>query len=107
MNNDPVCSLLGLAAKGRNVVSGEFSTEKAVKGMKAYAVIVAKDASDNTKKKFSDMCSFRNVPIFFYSDKDTLGHAIGNEMRASVAILDEGLAKSIIKKLTASFGGNE
>lgn len=109
MNKDQICSLLGLAARGRNLVSGEFSTEKAIKEGRANVVIVAKDASDNTKKKFSDMCAYRNIPIYFYQDKDILGHSIGNEMRASIAVLDEGLSKAIIKKfdIMASTGGSE
>ena len=73
-------------------------TEKEVKSGKAALVIVADDASDNTKKKFQDMCEFYKVPIYFYGDKDTLGHAMGKEFRASLAILDEGFAKGIQKQ---------
>ena len=47
---DKVLSLLGLAARGRNLVSGEFSTEKAVKEGRASLVVVGTDASDNTKR---------------------------------------------------------
>ena len=32
-------------------------------------------------------------------DKDTLGHAMGKEFRASLAILDEGFADGILKEL--------
>ena len=39
-----IYGLLGLAARGRNVVSGEFATENAVKNGSAVLVIVAKDA---------------------------------------------------------------
>jgi len=99
MNRDHVLSLLGIAKRGRNLVSGEFSVETAVKKGRAFVAIVAEDASDNTKKNFSDMCDFYHVPLYFYRDKDTLGHAIGCEMRASVAVLDEGLAKAVIKDL--------
>lgn len=53
-----VLSLLGLSAKSGNLVSGEFSTEKAVKEHKAALVVVAEDASDNTKKSFSNMCAY-------------------------------------------------
>ena len=52
MHNDKVLSMLGIAAKSGNVVSGEFSTEKAVKTGQAYLVIVSVEASDNTKKSF-------------------------------------------------------
>ncbi|MCI8977806.1 50S ribosomal protein L7ae [bacterium 1xD8-48] len=100
--NDRVLSLLGLAAKGRNLRSGEFSTEKAVKEGSAAMVIIGNDASDNTKKKFTNMCAFYNTPIYFYSDKVQLGRAIGREMRTSVAVTDEGMAANIMKRLEES-----
>ena len=90
-------SLVGLSTKAGKTVSGEFMTEKEVKSGRAALVIVADYASDNTKKKFRDMCEFYKVPIYFYADKDTLGHAMGKEFRASLAILDEGFAKGIRK----------
>ena len=34
-----------------------------------------------------------------HKDKDTLGHAMGKEFRASLAILDEGFAKEIMKQM--------
>ena len=73
-------------------------TERETKCGRATLVIVAEDSSDNTKKKFQDMCKFYKVPIYFYGDKDTLGHAMGKEFRASLAILDEGFAKGIQKQ---------
>lgn len=99
MIQNKVLSLVGLATKAGKTVSGEFMTEKEVKLGRAALVIVADDASDNTKKKFRDMCEFYKVPIYFYVDKDTLGHAMGKEFRASLAILDKGFAKGIQKHL--------
>ena len=55
MNNR--LSLLGLAARAGKVVSGEFAVEKSVKSGKTFLVLVAEDASANTKKNFSDMCT--------------------------------------------------
>ena len=89
--------MIGLAQKAGKVVSGEFSTEKAVKGRKAYMVIVADDSSDNTKKMFSNMCTYYKVPMHFFGDKISVGHAMGKEFRASLAILDEGFANTIEK----------
>ena len=99
MKNDNIFSMLGLAKRGGNIVSGEFSVENAIRDGSAYLVVIAKDASDKTKKKFSDKCSFYNVPIAFYADKETLGKSIGCEIRTSAAVTDEGLAKSLIGKL--------
>ena len=94
-------SLVSLAMKAGKVASGEFCTEKEVKTGMAALVIVAEDASDNTKKKFQNMCEFYEVPIYFYGDKDTLGHAMGKEFRASLAVTDPGFAKGIAKQIEA------
>jgi ribosomal protein L7Ae-like RNA K-turn-binding protein len=83
--------------RGRNLVSGEYQTLEAVKKGSAMLVIVAEDASDNTKKLFSDKCSFYKVPIFRYGTKENLGRAVGKDMRSSVGICNEGLAEAIIK----------
>lgn len=93
MGQNRILSLIGIATKAGKTASGEFCTEKEVKSGRAALVIVAGDASANTKKKFQNMCDFYEVPIYFYKDKDTLGHAMGKEFRASLAVLDEGFAK--------------
>ena len=45
------------------------------------------------------MCEYHKVPICFYVDKEILGHAMGKQFRASLAVLDEGFAKGILKKI--------
>ncbi len=99
MIQSKVLSLLSLATKAGKTASGEFCTEKEIKSGRASVVIIAGDASDNTKKKFRNMCGFYQVPVYFYADKDTLGHAMGKEQRASIAILDEGFAKGMKEQL--------
>lgn len=94
-----ILSLLGLATKSRRLVSGQFMTEKAIKGYQAYLVIISEEASDNTKKAFQNMCSFYEVPCYVYGTSEELGHCIGKEFRVSLAVTDEGFAKSIIEKL--------
>jgi ribosomal protein L7Ae-like RNA K-turn-binding protein len=94
--------MLGLAMKAGKVASGEFATDKGVKTGKACLVIVSEDASDNTKKMFSNMCEFYEVPIFYYGTKEELGHSIGKAMRSSLAITDENFANSLIKHLKQS-----
>lgn len=94
-----VFSMLGIAAKSGSVVSGEFSTEKAVKTGKAYLVIISDEASENTVKKFENMTEFYEVPIYKYGSKEDLGRCIGKEFRASLAICDYNLAMAVEKKL--------
>ena len=85
MKNNKVLSLIGLATKAGKTVRGEFSTETSVKTGKGLLVIVAEDASENTKKKFRNMCS--------------LGRAMGKEYRACLAVQDENFAKAIMKEV--------
>ena len=99
MRTDKVLSLVGIATKAGKTVSGEFSTEKAVKSGKACAVIVSAEASPNTRKKFGDMCAYYHVPVFFYGTKEELGNAMGKEFRASLAVTDSGLSDAIRKEL--------
>ncbi len=99
MKRNNIYSLIGLAMRAGKVASGEFSTEKAVKTGKACLVIMAEDASDRTKKECSDMCSYYRIPFAIYGTKEELGHCIGKEMRASLAVLEPGLGRQIAEKM--------
>lgn len=100
MKQNKALSMLGIATKAGKVVTGEFSTEKAVKEGKAFLVVVAEDASQNTKKKFRNMCSYYKVTMKEFADKDSLGAACGKEFRASLAVIDEGLGKAVLKQIS-------
>lgn len=102
MKTDRALNMLGLAARARKLVSGEFSTEEAVKTGKAVLVLVAEDASENTKKLFRNMCDYREIPFYEYGTKGSLGHCIGKDYRSSLAVTDEELAKAVEKNIKDS-----
>lgn len=90
--------MLGLAAKAGRVSSGEFSSEKSIKSGKAKLCILAADASDNTRKHFNDMCSYRGITCVTADyDKSELGHMVGRKDRTSVTVDDTGFAESLLK----------
>lgn len=99
LKQNKIFSLLGIAMRGHNLVSGEFQTLEAIKKGSAMLVIIAEDASDNTKKLFADKCLFYEVPVYNYGTKEDLGRAIGKDLRSSVGVCDAGLADAIIKRL--------
>ena len=107
MRQNKVFSLLGIAMRGRNLVSGEHQTLEAVKKGSAMLVVIAEDASDNTKKLFSDKCTFYKVPVFRYGTKESLGRAIGKDLRSSVCICDAGLADAVIRQLENELSENK
>ena len=94
---DRALSMIGLATKAGRIVSGEFSVTNAVRKKQAYLVVVAKDASDNTRKSYNDMCTYHHVPVRIYGTIDELGTFTGKGLRAALAVVDEGFAESIKK----------
>lgn len=101
-NKKQIFGALGLAAKAGKIVSGEFSVEKMIKARCAFLTLVAEDASENTKKHFSDMCAYRNIPLRILGSKEELGKCIGKEFRASLAVTEQGFAESIKNKIDGS-----
>jgi ribosomal protein L7Ae-like RNA K-turn-binding protein len=89
--------LLGLAQRAGKLKSGEFSAEKSLQSRKAKLVIIAGDASDNTRKKFTDKAKFYEVPCLTFSSKEELGHAIGKELRTVTVIEDAGFSGAVRK----------
>ena len=98
MNNKieaKIYSFLGLAARAGKIVSGDDSTLLELKRGNVKLVIIAEDASNNTKKLFKDKSSYRHIPYEHFSTKLQIGLAIGKAPRAVVGIKDAGFAKKI------------
>ena len=85
---DKAYRMLGLARRAGKLICGEEMVLDSIRSRKAGIVIVATDASDNTKKMFRDKCSYYHIPIYEYALKADFGHA-------SMAISDKNFAESI------------
>ena len=96
-NMQKIHSLLGIAMRAGNLVSGEDGTMIDLKKGKLNLVIIAEDASNNTKKLFKDKSSFRHVNCIELSTKSELGISIGKDSRAVIGIKDIGFANKIIQ----------
>lgn len=99
MTEDNICTFMGLAVRARQTFSGEYACEKAIKSDKAFLIIVARDASKNTKKKFFNSCNYYGVPYRELADKERLGHYCGKTARAVVAILGKGFADRLVEMI--------
>lgn len=99
--------LLGLAKRAGRVSSGESACKEAIRFGSSHLILLASDASDNTKKNITDSCRFYNVPYEEIGDKDTLGSAIGNSYNAVVSVNDEGFANGILKHIQANIKEGE
>ena len=62
-------------------------------------VIIASDASDNTKKKITDKCTSYKVEYVIACTIDELSSAIGKKNRVALGIQDTGFAKILKEKI--------
>ena len=99
MKMSKALSMLAIAAKAGRVASGETAVEHAVRHGKAALVILSADASNNTEKKFRNLCRHADVPVTVLETKEALGRALGKGERSSAAVLDERLAEEIMKRM--------
>lgn len=105
MNEKQFLSLLGLAQKAGKIVSGEVAVQNAVRTGKAKLIIIAADASENTRKMYRDMSVHYNVSLYNGLLKEQMGAAIGKMHRAAIAVTDDGFGKILAKVLDKSFTG--
>ena len=102
--NQRILSYLGFAKKAGKLVSGQGNCENALKSNKAQLVLLSGDVSDNTKKHFCDMATYRSVPIYMFTGAD-LGASIGKEEHKTVVVTDKGFSEAIIKDIHLIIGG--
>lgn len=99
MNTAKLLSLLGLAQKAGKLVSGEQAVEIAVRGGKAKLLIMAADCSANTKKSYTNMAAYYNVPLYETLTREDLGACIGKHHRAAIVVTDAGFSQALGKLL--------
>jgi len=87
-----VKSQLGLAQRAGKLATGDEIVLKAIRNKQARLVIIAADASDNTKKKFRDKCKSYGVPLAIGFTRTELGESIGKLQRVVLAVTDDGFA---------------
>ena len=102
-----VLSTLGMCACARKISYGE-TLLKEIKNKKVYFVIVASDASDNSKKRLIDKCNFYKCEYTVILDKESISKAIGRiDLVSAVGIKDFNLVKKLKENIERDGGNNE
>lgn len=97
--NRKVLSLLSLCQRAGAMITGDESVEMAMKSGESRLVIVAEDASENTRQKFINKADYYKVPIFVMGSREELSHAIGKFNRTVFTIKDANFANKIKSEL--------
>ena len=92
-------TMLGFAMKSGNIITGDDTCEMFLKKRRIKLLIVAADASENTKDKFRFLTRQQEVQLVEISTKEELSQAIGKYNRAVIGITNRKFANSLIQLL--------
>lgn len=95
MNRKKALNLLGLAMRAGKLITGEELTINEIRRQKAALVLVASDASENTKKKVTDKSNFYQTTCLIEFTESELAAAIGKP-RKVIGVMDQGFAKKMV-----------
>jgi ribosomal protein L7Ae-like RNA K-turn-binding protein len=94
--------LLGLAARGRNVVSGTAAVREGVREGKVSLVLSAGDVSATQLAKLLPLLRARSVPHYSLLTRAQLGGAIGRSPVGAIGVTDPHLARGV-RELAGAF----
>ncbi|MGO1367932.1 MAG: L7Ae/L30e/S12e/Gadd45 family ribosomal protein [Senegalia sp. (in: firmicutes)] len=97
MNN--VLSFIGIGQKANIIKAGEYKSLEAIKFNKAYLIVLAEDASENTKKKFEKASLKNKTEIIMYGNKNILGNALGKEFISVFVVTDKKFSDTLKEKM--------
>ncbi|KPU43903.1 putative ribosomal protein YlxQ [Oxobacter pfennigii] len=95
MNEERLYSFLGIIKKAGKLAAGYNNCIFDIKKDKCKLLIIAENASDNTKDKFESLCKGRKLSYFIFGDKERLGSCIGKASMSVLAIKDENMSKVV------------
>lgn len=102
-NRKKALNLLGLAMRAGKLTSGTNRVLESIRKQESSLVIVAEDASENTKKQFLNKCDYYQSPLVIIFCGAEISSALGRE-RTVCAFTDDGFAKSFKNCLTDKKG---
>ncbi len=96
IDEDKALRLIGLAMRARKLACGREAVNISVKKKKARLLIVAKDSADRTIADMTKLAKWHKLPIVTLGSLDLLGRFTGTDIRACIAVEDEGFSSGIL-----------
>ena len=105
MINKKILGMLGLASRARMITFGADSTEDNINKIKL--IIIAEDASERTKTKFSKLAENSKIPIIICGCIEELSKAIGKQNKAIIGVKENNIALEIEKLYRGDVNGKD
>ncbi|MBQ9262786.1 MAG: ribosomal L7Ae/L30e/S12e/Gadd45 family protein [Clostridia bacterium] len=95
----PISGLLGLCSRSGQIILGADLALREIKAGRAGLVLLDAGASDGTKKKITDACACRHVPLHMLPEGE-LSRSCGKEDRMAAAVKPGKLCQRMIELLS-------
>jgi len=102
---DAAIRLLGLATRAGAVVPGTAQVRQAVRAGRIRFVVVAADASANSREKLLPLLAARRVRFVVAFDREALGRAVGRAPLSAAGTTDQRFAARVAELLSAPEAG--
>lgn len=89
---------LGLVRRARKLIVGTELTVKGVRTNRVKLVLLAIDASNNTKKQIYDKCKTYNVDVIDIFSSEEISNSIGKKNIKVIGIIDQGFSKALLNQ---------
>lgn len=99
MNLERALSLVGIAQRSGNVISGSDTLIKMLRNGDGELLIIAADCARNNREKLVHLAEREQIDYCFAATATELGDAIGKARRVAVLIMDRGLARAVRERL--------
>ncbi len=106
MNETRIFSMLSLCMKAGKLTTGETAAEIALRNGTAQLIIIASDASENTRKKFINKSFYYKKPARVYGDRQRLSQSVGKNNRTVFAVTEEHFAKRLVEMMEVASAEN-
>ena len=95
----PVSGLLGLCSRSGQITLGAELALREIKAGRAALALLDAGASEGTRKKITDACLFRSVPVHTLPAGE-LSRACGKEDRMAAAVKPGKLCRRLMELLS-------
>lgn len=90
---------LGIAKRSGNLICGTDMVIKSLSSGKVKIILLASDASENTKDKIIKKAFYYQIQVFEVFSSRELSNAVGADHLMIMAITDDGLTKAFLKEV--------
>lgn len=88
--------MISLCQRAGYIKHGEYQVSEAIKNGNIGLLIIAKDASENSKNKLYASAKKLKIESFEYLNKALLGKIIGKDERSCLAVCNREFAEKIL-----------